>query len=175
MATSGLIRGGFADRISHRLAWYHAVSQGALGVECRTDDVFVTREILASLVHPKSMLECTAERVLMKCLEGGCSVPIGVRTCWLGTDTLKLEAIVLSLDGTQRVEASETQQLDEPNSAGQGQDLSLAHFTDVSADHHDEKLKVRLQNCVQLGRRLAQTMISMGVRDILAAINRDTH
>lgn len=189
MATAGLVRGGFAHRISHRLNWYHAVSQGALGVECRTDDAYMVTEVLAPLVDQRALLECLAERVLMKCLEGGCSVPIGVRTRWsediVSEKTeLTLEAIVLSLNGTQRVEATATQPLDDTQSLPanaqrampteeEGRlDWSLFDFTDVSVRHFDDQLQVRLHNAVLLGRRLATMMIDRGVRDILSAINR---
>jgi hydroxymethylbilane synthase len=43
----------------------------------------------------------------MRALEGGCSVPIGVETEWLGQSQdllLRLRAIVVSLDGSQSVE-----------------------------------------------------------------------
>ena len=172
MATAGLKRGGFEDRISHRLNWYHAVSQGALGVECRSNDGYVVRKILASLVDQKTMLECMAERVLMKCLEGGCSVPIGVKTRWSDNNNhLTLEAIVLSLDGIQRVEASAKQNLDTVHQ--DGQHFTLSQFTDIIVDHYEEDFKVRLQNSVLLGTTLAQKMIEMGVKDILANIQRD--
>lgn len=180
MASAGLVRGGFGDRISHRLNWYHAVSQGALGVECRSDDAHMITQILAPLVDRKALLECLAERVLMKALEGGCSVPIGVRTKWTSPSPssnkteLTLEAIVLSLDGTQRVEASATQPLDEqlPEDAAIDAFSRLSDFTDVPVRHFEKHFQVQLCNSVLLGRRLSKQMIDLSVKDILAAITR---
>lgn len=179
MATSGLVRGGFEHRISLRLEnWYHAVSQGALGVECRMDDTLMLTRILAplSLMGRKAMLECMAERVLMKCLEGGCSVPIGVRTYWNSPSNLSkltLEAIVLSIDGSQRVEARLTQQLLEPLPNDESNAFSLSDFTYVPVFQFDSQLQVQICNCVLLGRKLAQRMIDIGVKDVLATITKE--
>lgn len=44
----------------------------------------------------------------MRTLEGGCSVPIGVETEWIGdggSHQLKMRAIVVSLDGKEGVES----------------------------------------------------------------------
>lgn len=57
----------------------HAVGQGSLGIEIRAGDE-KTRELLRPLNHRESRLRCLAERSLMRALEGGCSVPIGVET-----------------------------------------------------------------------------------------------
>ncbi|KAF7493770.1 Porphobilinogen deaminase [Sarcoptes scabiei] len=105
LATAGLKRCGFASRISTKLDWFYAVSQGALAVECRSDDDEMIK-LLRPLIDEQTALECTAERVLMKCLEGGCSVPIGVRSRWPSNSSsvLSLETKVLSLDGKQSVQ-----------------------------------------------------------------------
>jgi hydroxymethylbilane synthase len=56
----------------------HADGQGSLGIEIRSNDA-KTLELLKPLNHRESKLACLAERALMRSLEGGCSVPIGVR------------------------------------------------------------------------------------------------
>ncbi|MDA1014915.1 MAG: hydroxymethylbilane synthase [Planctomycetota bacterium] len=107
LAEAGLSRLEHADRITCRLApplMYGAVGQGALGLECRTDDES-TRRALGELTDSPSMACITAERALMIDLQAGCHAPLGVQTLVLG-DTLVLEAVLLSLDGSRRLLAS---------------------------------------------------------------------
>jgi hydroxymethylbilane synthase len=79
----------------------HAVGQGALGIECRTDDPEVL-ELLKALEHTTTAQRCYAERSFLRSLEGGCQVPIGVNT-QIDGDTLTLTGIVASVDGQQVV------------------------------------------------------------------------
>ncbi|OBT70981.1 hypothetical protein VF21_10147 [Pseudogymnoascus sp. 05NY08] len=101
-------------RLGHRITQYlgskdggifYAVGQGALGLEIRKGDE-ETRELLGRLGDEKSGLACRAERALMRKLEGGCSVPIGVETEWLdgAEHLLRMRAIVVSIDGSQSVQ-----------------------------------------------------------------------
>ncbi|CAG8361429.1 unnamed protein product [Penicillium nalgiovense] len=64
------------------------------------------QELLEQLADNKSTLACLAERSLMRTLEGGCSVPIGVETEWIQSDNLKMTALVVSVDGSESVEDS---------------------------------------------------------------------
>ncbi|PVU93985.1 hypothetical protein BB560_005966 [Smittium megazygosporum] len=87
LAAAGVLRlgPGFADRISQYLDPKHvlyAVGQGALAVETRFDDLD-SIDLLSNIVDSKTLLECTAERSLMRNLEGGCSVPLGVCSQWI--------------------------------------------------------------------------------------------
>ncbi|KAI8646043.1 hydroxymethylbilane synthase [Parasitella parasitica] len=107
LAVAGLSRLGKEDRISKVLSAsdsLHAVSQGALGIECRQQDKDVQR-LLESLNHNNTRITCLSERALMRTLEGGCSVPIGVNTKLnLENDTLWMHGLVASLDGQNVVE-----------------------------------------------------------------------
>jgi hydroxymethylbilane synthase len=81
----------------------HAVGQGSLGIEIRAGDD-KTMELLRPLNHRESRLRCLAERSLMRALEGGCSVPIGVETSLeQGGKTLQLKAVVVTVDGERAV------------------------------------------------------------------------
>lgn len=87
LAAAGLLRLGMQDRITAYLSKssggiMHAVGQGALGIEIRSDDK-ATHELLSKVGDELTTLACLAERSLMRTLEGGCSVPIGVETEWL--------------------------------------------------------------------------------------------
>jgi hydroxymethylbilane synthase len=80
------------------------------------------QELLGRLGDQKSTLACLAERSLMRTLEGGCSVPIGVETEWMSSGDLRMNAIVVSLDGTRSVEDSITstaQTVEEANALGE--------------------------------------------------------
>lgn len=126
MSAAGLQRVGLQHRINQYLqskdgGIFHAVGQGALGLEIRKGDTKM-QELLSQLADHKSALACLAERSLMRTLEGGCSVPIGVETKWIGSDTLRMSAIVVSLDGSQSVQDAvevRLQTVDEAESMGQ--------------------------------------------------------
>jgi hydroxymethylbilane synthase len=118
----------------------HAVGQGALAIEVREGDDRVLN-ILSDLVDQASTLSGTAERSLMRTLEGGCSVPIGVETTWIEKGKLLMKAIVVSLDGTESVES---ERLDEI-------------LTTKDAD--------------EFGLKLAQDLVEKGATKILDAIN----
>jgi hydroxymethylbilane synthase len=75
-----------------------------LAIEIREGDE-KTLNVLNDLANLDSTLAGTAERSLMRTLEGGCSVPIGVETTWVEKGKLLMKAIEVSLDGKQSVEA----------------------------------------------------------------------
>ncbi len=108
---------GWNERISQVLdkqVILHAVGQGALGIECRENDV-ETKNLIASLDHLETRLRCTAERSFMSTLEGGCSVPLGVFTECIPNGSqfeLKLIGSVTSVDGKKHVKDSSSCILD---------------------------------------------------------------
>lgn len=93
----------------------YAVGQGALALETRLGD---TR--IAALIKPlhdeRAALACLAERSLMRTLEGGCSVPIGVETEWATpeddgapSNKLIMRATVVSIAGDAAACATATE------------------------------------------------------------------
>lgn len=91
LAAAGLLRLGMEDRITAYLSKkdggiLHAVGQGAIGIEVRSDDE-EAKKLLAKVGCEYTTLACLAERSLMRTLEGGCSVPIGVETEWVTKKT----------------------------------------------------------------------------------------
>lgn len=107
LAVAGLQRLDFGDRIHQTIPpeiSLHAVGQGALGIECRVGDQDIL-EILKKLEHPESYDCALAERSLLRELEGGCQVPIGVNTKLEG-EILTLTAMVASLDGQKLIKDS---------------------------------------------------------------------
>lgn len=91
LAAAGLLRLGLESRITSYLSKstggiLYAVGQGAIGIEVRSDDVAI-KDLLAKVGCEKTTLACLAERSLLRTLEGGCSVPIGVETEWVAKKT----------------------------------------------------------------------------------------
>jgi len=77
LASAGLIRLGFSDRITVRIEideMLTAVGQGALGIETRIDDQ-PTNLLLEVLNHEPTRHAAEAERALLRGLGGGCAVP----------------------------------------------------------------------------------------------------
>ncbi len=104
LATAGINRLGASDRITQILPTeilLPAVGQGALGIETRADDRETLR-LVAALDDPESHAAVTAERALLRELEGGCQVPLGA---WARHENgeLRLEACVFSADGKEFV------------------------------------------------------------------------
>ena len=121
LAWAGLERQGkqYTDLVAHKLTnLYYAVGQGALGIECRAGDEAVL-SLLKPLHHEPTALRCTAERALMRTLEGGCHAPIGVITSFHHNNTvLTISARVLSLDGKEIIEDSRSDVVSEAESLG---------------------------------------------------------
>ena len=101
LAAAGLERLGHSDRIKAVIpssVCLPAVGQGALAIECRTDDAEV-RQMLDFLNDMPTVYATNAERAFLGLLEGGCQVPIGVHADVEG-EKIKIEAIIAALDGS---------------------------------------------------------------------------
>jgi hydroxymethylbilane synthase len=104
LAQAGVSRLGLQNEITQELAvdfLLPAVGQGALGIECRQENETV-RQLLATLNDPRTRAQVDAERAFLRTIEGGCQLPVGTLTSWMG-DTLQLRAIVLSPDGQDHI------------------------------------------------------------------------
>ncbi len=75
-----------------------AVGQGALGIETQERN-YSAIELLQSIHDENSFIATTAERSLLRSLEGGCQVPIGA-LAEVKNSGLYLDAFVGTLDGT---------------------------------------------------------------------------
>ena len=106
LASAGLKRLNLHDRIRHTLTAevsLPAVGQGALGLECRSQDQQVL-DLIMPLMHQDSNACVRAERAFNAYLEGGCQVPIaGFAT--LENEQLQLEGRVGSVDGQVLLQA----------------------------------------------------------------------
>jgi len=136
LARAGLERLGLGDRVREVLdaAWMlPAVGQGALGLECRTEDT-ETRRLLAGLDDAATRQAVLAERALLRGLGGGCQVPIGAAATVTG-DRLTLRGAVLPPDGSRRVA---------------------------------EQVEGDAAEAEELGVRLAERLLALGARELLA-------
>ena len=75
-----------------------AAAQGALAIECRSNDA-ATRGILAALHHEPTHFAVTVERAVLARLGGGCHVPVGV-FCEPQNDAWRVTAVVARPDGS---------------------------------------------------------------------------
>ena len=119
LAAAGLSRLGFAHRIHQIIPSkisLHAVGQGALGIECIEGEPKVL-EIIKSLEHFPTAQRCLAERSLLRELEGGCQVPIGVKSS-IENQELELEGMVASLDGKRLIREKQSGPLNNPELIG---------------------------------------------------------
>lgn len=101
LAAAGLTRLGHADRIKEIIPQSYclpAVGQGALAIECRTDN-FKVRQMLDFLNDTATKQATDAERAFLGLLEGGCQVPIGVHA-EVNEGRIAMEAVIASLDGS---------------------------------------------------------------------------
>jgi hydroxymethylbilane synthase len=125
LAAAGLRRLALDQHISELMsleAFPPAVSQGAIGVCMRTGDAEAGRW-LQKLDDRASRLATTAERALLRRLEGGCQVPLGA----IGTlegDTLRLHAAVCALDGSKIIQAKSQMPATLANAVSLGQRLA---------------------------------------------------
>jgi hydroxymethylbilane synthase len=107
LAQAGLRRLGLQDRITQVLpadVMLPAVGQGALGLETRSDDKDSMKQV-APLDDPATHAAVLAERAMLAELRGGCLAPVGAWARVVG-DRVRLEGVVLSADGEQRMAAS---------------------------------------------------------------------
>lgn len=108
LATAGVKRLGFEDRITERLPVdlsLPAIGQGAVGIECRKDDEFINN-LLEKLNHHETSVAVRAERAFLKKLEGGCQVPIAAYATVEPDSSLNISGLVGSLDGKTLIKDS---------------------------------------------------------------------
>ncbi|MBT5773272.1 MAG: hydroxymethylbilane synthase [Dehalococcoidia bacterium] len=95
LAASGLDRLGRlseATQLFRAMEFLPAPGQGALGVQCRSDDDDTLR-LLAALDHAETRAAVTAERGLLAALGTGCSLPVGAYATVTG-DLLTLRGML---------------------------------------------------------------------------------
>ncbi|WP_435177453.1 hydroxymethylbilane synthase [Halorussus sp. AFM4] len=107
LAQAGLERSGLAHHLEYvelpSSEFVPAPGQGALAVTALDGDL--AGDINAVLDHPRTRVETTVERTVLRELGGGCVAPIGVHGLIQG-EHVHVDVQVFSQDGTEVVEAS---------------------------------------------------------------------
>jgi hydroxymethylbilane synthase len=106
LAAAGLERLHLTQHVTQLLApedFPPAVSQGIIGLCARAGDA-ATLRWLVPLDDREARLAASAERALLRRIEGGCQVPLGA-LAKITDRVLRLEASVCSLDGRESVSA----------------------------------------------------------------------
>ncbi|KZN60284.1 hydroxymethylbilane synthase [Pseudoalteromonas luteoviolacea] len=119
LAAAGLIRLEMAERIASYVSVEQSLpanGQGAVGIECRSDDTRV-QSLLAPLEHAPTRARVLAERAMNRHLEGGCQVPIGAYAELQG-DQIYLRGLVGAVDGSTILRAEKTGALQQPEALG---------------------------------------------------------
>lgn len=108
VAVSALERLGLAERMAEALpaeTFVPMVGQGALAVECRTDDP-ATLSRLQALDHGPSRQAVDAERAWLATLGGGCDLPVGAHAVVDRDGTIHLTGLLAGHDGRIVLRAS---------------------------------------------------------------------
>lgn len=152
VAASGLRRLGRGADITEELDFdvmLPAPAQGALAVECRTQDsrFGALAKALAAIDDLPTRLSATAERAVLARLEAGCAAPVGA-FCQDAGGRLALQAAVAAVDGSRTVRSEAALELPSPLPA------KPDGLADLAGAAH------------QLGVRVAEDLLSQGAADV---------
>ncbi|MCU1678988.1 MAG: porphobilinogen deaminase, partial [Frankiales bacterium] len=133
LAAAGLCRLGRSAEITEVFAvdmLLPAPGQGALAVECRSNDPALAG-LLARLDHAPTRAAVIAERALLATLEAGCTAPVGAHA--VVHDVLTLTGAVVAPDGTRMLRSTATGSVDAAESIGRrlAEDLLSAGAADL--------------------------------------------
>ncbi len=166
LAVAGLQRGGHEGRIREILpesVMLPAAGQGALGLECRADDDR-TKELIAPLVCHDSARCVEAERAFGRALDGGCQMPIAAFAT-LHEGSLRLRALVASLDGRRVLRTEIEGSVDEPRELGAraAQAVIARGATEIL-----DELRSQLSAGIPVGSTLSSSPLSAASSDGLS-------
>ncbi|XP_013178548.1 PREDICTED: porphobilinogen deaminase [Papilio xuthus] len=170
LANAGLQRMGWGNRVSKILPCseiMYAVGQGALAVECRSDNEDILK-MLAPFNHAETYCRVLAERSFLKTLGGGCSAPVGVSTKLKHEDPqykFTIDGAVWSMDGTTKIH--ETLELVLPQiKKTQKHKLSPTEETDCKKLKKEENGAPKgLDAVLELNRRITERESNLNCKD----------
>ncbi|MDC6404068.1 MULTISPECIES: hydroxymethylbilane synthase [Maribacter] len=117
-AAAGLERIGLEPENTIGLTWMvPAPAQGAIMVVAMENDLEI-REICAELNHRETEICTKLERDFLRELEGGCSAPIGALAYIDKEEKVNLKGVLLTIDGSQKLEAALTAPLGKHENLG---------------------------------------------------------
>jgi hydroxymethylbilane synthase len=102
-----------------------SAGQGVVALQCRENDDQIN-SILEKVNHQETHQRVSAERNVLKILEGDCETAVGAYA-YIDNDKIILEAELFSLDGSQRFYEKETSKIEDAEILGKkiGQKLKL--------------------------------------------------
>ncbi len=117
-AAAGIGRIGIRPEEAINLDWMiPAPAQGAIMITALEEDDFV-KEACAKLNHEETEICTTIEREFLNKLEGGCTAPIGA-LAYIKDEEINFKGVLLSPDGTKRIDVTRVKKLGEHNDMGQ--------------------------------------------------------
>ncbi len=137
LASAGLIRLGFGERIAATISVENSLpagGQGAVGIELRSGDSD-TLGLLQAVHHEPTARRVIAERAVNRALQGGCQVPIACYAAYRGEE-LWLRGLVGRPDGSEILRAEALAPAAEAEALGQAvaQDLLNQGAGDILAE-----------------------------------------
>lgn len=141
LAAAGLKRLQLEHRITEYLATeicLPAVAQGALGIECRSDDHAMLK-LIKPLNHTESAIRVAAERAANERLGGGCHVPLAVYA-ELKNGKITVRALVGTTDGTKLLRSEKSGTSADAVEVGHqvAEDLLSQGAADILRDVYDD-------------------------------------
>jgi hydroxymethylbilane synthase len=117
-AAAGLGRIDLRPENAINLNWMiPAPAQGAIMITALEEDE-ETRTVCAALNHEETEICTTIEREFLNKLEGGCTAPIGA-LAFIKEEEVHFEGVLLSPDGSKKIEVSRTEKLGEHENIAQ--------------------------------------------------------
>lgn len=107
LATAGVTRLEMEEHVAEELPFeimLPAPGQGALAVQCRSDDVDMLN-YLTAIEHIETRRAVSAERAFLAALGGGCSLPVGAYAS-VANDKIEMHITVISPDGQRQIRVS---------------------------------------------------------------------
>jgi hydroxymethylbilane synthase len=122
LAAAGLARLGRAELITERIdpaLVLPAPAQGALAVECRSDDDELIA-LLAQIDDAETRTAVEAERAFLAALDAGCTAPVGALARIVAPGVLSLEALAALTDDGDAIRVSGQSGIGEGKLLGRG-------------------------------------------------------
>ena len=107
LATAGVTRLEMEEHVAEELPFeivLPAPGQGALAVQCRSDDADMLN-YLTAIEHVETRRAVSAERAFLAALGGGCSLPVGAYAS-VANEQIEMQGIVISPDGQRQIRVS---------------------------------------------------------------------
>ena len=128
LALAGLKRLGMQELVSQSqtIGWDEmlpAVSQGAIGIQCRTDDE-VAKKYLAKLNHPDTKTAVDCERAFLEELDGNCKTPIAGQAK-IVDGKLHFRGLISKPDGTDMIQVTKVGEIKDPVALGKEAGLEI--------------------------------------------------